>query len=438
MLLAVAGLALLGTYFFMSRQTVADSGWVDPQATVNPSAIAPDLAVLTLAGEPDDRIIRAALDAGERETAYATLAYSVLLPEAVRGGQWLVLANAYRSTDPGRAAVAYQAAGDLAALGAAVGDAARADVSLQTARGYKLIDKAWLTPLFVEQAENLARFSLALLPAQRRDILNQVADAYDQLGQGPVAKVIRDNIATYSLGPGLVREPSEALLPTLRGAVVLPPDVISALSARQQAAAALAARWLDAAPSDRDALAGSLGKALEAEDAARSAFYAASANLSLADSLALLHDRINWLAIKLRVARGDYGVSLVPAWGSQVDALSGELATAYTDLINGYGRQLDTLDPVDAVSARVELLRQAVLWVRLRAVPRPGRRGRAGPPTGRRLTRSVVTAGRRGDDHRQPGRTRLAPLPAGRLAGPARRGPGLKPLSYTNRRPSVG
>ena len=57
------------------------AGWVDPQAAIQAGAIAPDIAVLTLAGEPDDRIIRAALDAGERETAYATLAYSVLLPD---------------------------------------------------------------------------------------------------------------------------------------------------------------------------------------------------------------------------------------------------------------------------------------------------------------------------------------------------------------------
>jgi hypothetical protein len=33
---------------------------------------------------------------------------------------------------------------------------------------------------------------------------------------------------------------------------------------------------------------------------------------------------------------------------------------------------LDTLDPVDAVPARVELLRQAVLWVRLGLFPDAG------------------------------------------------------------------
>jgi flagellar basal body-associated protein FliL len=95
--LAVAGLALIGAYFYLSRQPAsADSGWVNPQALTRASNIAPDLAVLTLAGEPDDRIIRASLDANERETAYATLAYSMLLPDTVRGGQWLVMGQRLR------------------------------------------------------------------------------------------------------------------------------------------------------------------------------------------------------------------------------------------------------------------------------------------------------------------------------------------------------
>lgn len=368
-LLAVAGLVLLGTYFFLSRQTVADTGWVDPHAGIDTNSIAPDVAVLTLAGEPDDRIIRAALDSGEKETAYSTLAYSVLLPDTVRSGQWLTLANAYKASDPGRAAVASQAAVDLSVLGPTLGDSARADISLQAARDAAGSDRAWLAPLLVAQAENIARYSSTLLPAQRRDILNQVAAAYDRLGQAAPARNVRDNIAAYSAGPGTVVESREPLLPTLRGSVVLPPEVIAAISARQQAAATMAARWLDASPSDRDVLSQRLGKALLEEDTARTAFYESASGLSQADSLALLHDKIAWLAAKLRVARKGFGVSLVPEWESQADKLAGELTTAYTDLVNGYGRQLDTLDPADAVPARVELLRQAVLWVRLGLFP---------------------------------------------------------------------
>ncbi|MGE5603186.1 MAG: hypothetical protein ACM30E_09050, partial [Nitrososphaerales archaeon] len=346
-ILAVAGLALLGTYFYLSRQTVAATGWVDPQTVIKAQAVAPDIAVLTLAGEPDDRIIRAALDAGERETADATLAYSVLLPDTVRSGQWQVLANAYQTIDPVRASTAYQAVVDLAALGPTLGDAARADISLQAARGFGAIDKPWLAPLLTAQAENIARYSPTLLPAQRRDLLNQVAAAYERMERPDAARAIRDNIAVYSAGPGLLVERPEPLLPRLRGTVALPVDVIAAMSVRQQAAAAMAARWLGADPAERASLAGELGKALEQEDVARSAFYGSAESLSLADSLALLHDRINWLTIKLRAARGAFGTSLVSAWETQGDTIAGELAAAYTDLINGYGRQLDTLDPVD-------------------------------------------------------------------------------------------
>lgn len=370
--LAIAGLALIGAYFYLSRQATAEVAWVDPQASIDSRLVAPDLAVLTLAGEGDDRIVRAALDAGERETAYATLAYSVLLPDTVRSGQWLILANAYQANDPSRAGAAYQAALDLSALGPALGDSARADISLQVARGFTAIDQSWLAPLAVAQAERIARYSLVLLPGQRRDILTQAASAYERLGQPDAVKNIRDNLAAYSVGPGVAIEPIPPQLPGLRGAVILPADVTAALGARQQVAAVLAARWLAATPGERDGLARTLGQALEQEDAARTAFYGTAASLALPDRLALLHDKVNWLTVKLRAARGAYGVSLVPAWEQQVDAIVAELKTAYTDIINGYGQQLATLGAVETLSARVELLRQGMLWVRLGLFPDQG------------------------------------------------------------------
>jgi hypothetical protein len=159
------------------------------------------------------------------------------------------------------------------------------------------------------------------------------------------------------------------VLPTLRGGVVLPEAVVSALAARQNAAADLAARWLSASGSDRDALAATLGQAFLAEDAARSAFYQTADQLSLADRLALLHDKLAWLVVKYRVAQRGYGVSLVPEWEAQVEEIATALSGAYTELINGYGQQLDTLDATEAVQARVELLRQGVLWTRLGLFP---------------------------------------------------------------------
>ena len=91
--------------------------------------------------------------------------------------------------------------------------------------------------------------------------------------------------------------------------------------------------------------------------------------MSLADRLALMHDKLAWLALKYRVTRRGYGVSLVPEWEAQVADIAAGLSGAYSELINGYGQQLDTLDATESVQARVELLRQGVLWTALRAFP---------------------------------------------------------------------
>ena len=362
--LALAGVALLVAYFLLAREPATSSGWINPIAAVRAEAIAPDLASLPLAGEPDDRVARAALDAGETETAYATLANSMLLPDHLRSGAWLLLGRQFQETDPARAAVAYQAALDLAALAPSLGDMSRADLSLQAARGFAALAQTKSAQLALAQAENIARYSITLLPAPRRTLLGQVADAYQALGDAQAAQGIRAQIDAHAGGPGIALSAATQYLPTLRGDVVLPETVADALAARQAAAADLAARWLSVSGSGRDTLAEGLGQALLAEDVAREEFYLGADELDLADRLALLHDKLAWLAIKYRVAQRGYGVSLVPEWETQVEEIAGALSATFTELINGYGQQLDTLDATEAVQARVELLRQGVLWTR--------------------------------------------------------------------------
>ncbi len=124
-LLAVAGVALLGIYLYLTLQPKSDVRWTSPLGNIQSRQVAPELAVLTLAGENDDRVIHAALDAGETETAYASIAYSLLLPDAVRSGHWLLLAERYRQSEPGRSAMCSLVALDHAALSPALGDIAR-------------------------------------------------------------------------------------------------------------------------------------------------------------------------------------------------------------------------------------------------------------------------------------------------------------------------
>jgi hypothetical protein len=367
--LALAGVALLVTYFVLARQPAVNDAWISPLAGVKTEAIAPDLAVLTLAGEADDRVNRAAIDAGETETAYATLANSLLMTDNLRSGGWLLLARQSLEKDPARAAVAYQAVLDLASLAPSIGDMGRADLSLQAARGFVTLKREKIARLALAQAENVARYSVTLLPAQRRTLLRQVADSYQALGDTTAARGIREHLDANAVGPGIAVNAGSQLLPTLRGGVVLPEAVVSAMAARQNAAADMAARWLSVSGSGRDELANRLGQALLAEDVVRTEFYQTADQLSLADRLALMHDKLAWLALKYRVAQRGFGVSLVPEWEAQVADIATALSSTYTELINGYGQQLDTLDATEAVQARVELLRQGVLWTRLGLFP---------------------------------------------------------------------
>jgi hypothetical protein len=369
LVLAVAGLVLLAGYFSSRRDRAVEIPTQTALTAVAADRVAPDLAVLTLAGEDDERIVRAARDAGELETAYAGLAHSTLLPDSSRSGLWLLLANDLATQDPSRALTALGAAMDMAALAPQLGDLARADISLQSADGYASLGANSAAHLALAQAEAIGRYGLSLLPAQRRTILVRVVDALQKIGDADAALSLSGQLAEASRGPAVQVISPPLLLSSLRGSIVLPPEVAAAISQRQEAAANLAARWLAAEAEERAALATALGDALLAEDQARIDAYDRLGDLAEADRLALLHDQITWLSVKHRVARRGYGVSLVPGWEAQEDAIAQSLAAAYTDLINGYGRQLDTLDAASLDAARVELLRQGLLWSRLGLFP---------------------------------------------------------------------
>jgi hypothetical protein len=363
------GGALLGAYFVLSRRSEVLPAWTSPVDAVDGQRVAPDLALLSLAGESDERVFRAALDAGEKETAYTALAYSLLLPDSVRGGHWLLLTPYCRQVGGTRADVCTQAALDMAALSPTLNDAARADLSLQAARGYGELGQHQPARMSLAQVENIARYSLSLMPAQRRDVLVRLLEAYRSFDDSKAVSSVQALLGEGSSGPGLAGEPARVSLGDLRGSVVLPVSVGTKVAARQQAAAGAAAGWFDADEATRSGLARNLEEALVQEDQARSEFYSAATDLSAADRLAMLHDQIAWLTIKYRVARGDFGVSLVPAWEGQVEQVRAALSEAYTQLINGYGKQVDTLEPASASRARVDLLRQGVLWSRLGLLP---------------------------------------------------------------------
>ncbi len=266
-LLILAGVGLLAAYFFV-QPAPAPTRWLDPVASVRGPAVAPDLAVLPLAGEEEDRVVRASLDANELETAYAGLAYSLLLPDDLRGGHWVLLAQRYAppggqdgaqgqvAADQQRALICYQAVLDEAALSPELNDTTRAGLALQAAMGMAGLGKLDISRLALTEAEGIARYSLTLLPAQRRDILARVVAGFQGLGDQERAGALEAVIDSASAGPGISLPPASDVLATLRGSVVLPVDVTSAIIARQRAAEALAAGWLQAGPDARATVGG--------------------------------------------------------------------------------------------------------------------------------------------------------------------------------------
>jgi hypothetical protein len=73
--------------------------------------------------------------------------------------------------------------------------------------------------------------------------------------------------------------------------------------------------------------------------------------------------------MKVRVARQAFGTALVPEWERGLAEISSELAAVYTDLVNSYGRALDSLDVAESTAGRAQLLQQALLWARLGLFP---------------------------------------------------------------------
>ena len=321
-------------------------------------------------------------DAGELETAYTGLAYSTLLSDSSRSGLWLLLANdLIAQGDAGRALVAYNAAMDLAALAPELSDLARADISLQAADGYAELAAGPAAQLALAQAEEIAaERSFAVAGATPRHSHTRDCRVLRKAGNTDAANALNAQLATAGAGAGVEIAAPSPVLTGLRGSIVLPPEVAATISQRQGAAAALAARWLAAEADERTALASALGDALLAEDAARMDAYARLGDLTDADRLALLYDQVAWQTVKYRVANRAYGVSLVPAWEAQAETIAQGVAAVYTELINSYGRRLDSLDKVSLDAARVELLRQGLLWSELGLFP-----GDAGGELGRQL-----------------------------------------------------
>lgn len=369
-LLAALVIALLaiGGYVWLSSQRDARWTWQNPFLSTDSTRVRPDIAVISLTGERTGPLVQEALTAGEPHSAYAALVADTLLADAERLGLLLPIAQAFEAADAlDMAALTYQQMQSLAALSVLLPDFARAQATLDAAEGFVRIGKQDAALPILAQGEALARASSLLAPVQRQQIAQRLAGIYREIGlqqeAEDAARLARDPRqlpdSRISAGP---------YLPTLQGEFVAPQQLIDAENQRRLAAAAFIEAWDASSGTNLERARTTLAAALLAEDGVREAVYATQLQASPepAERAATLQSKIDWLATKYAIARGDMGVGLVAEWTLAQDRIATQLTRAYDDLAQAYSEGLAGLSSNAAVDlAQVEILRDRLLRGRL-------------------------------------------------------------------------
>ncbi len=328
----------------------------DPLAGVRTQLVLPQLALRQLAGDAGDGLAVQAFQAGQLETARAILTYDTTLAPPNRVGRLAQLARAYQDAgDAEAAAQMYRLTTPAAVLDLTMTPLERAQLLVQTAKGLLAAGQVAGARDAARQAQRIAAQTPDLLPAQRSLVFSDLQAIASDLDDPAFAARIDDLARNPFLSPPGVQIPHR--IDTFAQQLPYDTQLEALIAARRQAAAILADRFTLTGGVDIDPERQALAQALLAEEQARSLFYeqARSGTVSLPQQTWLLQDRINWLATKLRIARLGFGLSLLPEWEQQADALQGELGGAYND----YAAALDAhaaalTSPADQALQRVE------------------------------------------------------------------------------------
>ncbi len=373
-LLLIFGVAMLGAgWFAREAPPPAALAWQAPLDQVSTRDLTPATALLPLAGASGVDALNAALDGGDWESAFALLAYDGSLSDPTRIGALLQLGSRYAvARDKNKAAWCYLDASRIATISPLLSDAIREDAFLQVSAGLQEIQANDAARLAADQAYLIAVYSPVLRREQSSRRLNQVASAYAALGLEALATQARDKANE----PIAIASDDAGFLP--RGPFVipegkLPPSgpVNNALQARVAAAKQVvedvknspprrAADW----PADSLQV---LREALLKEDEARQSYYddQTAQVKEPTVQIALLRDKVNWIGLKFRIARGAFGADLVPDWTKRASALGDEWSDAWGELFNVYRGQASAIPNAQAVhQATEDVLRQELLALR--------------------------------------------------------------------------
>lgn len=370
-LLLSLSVAVIGGAFFLRPNDSADLfAWKPPLEMVDNRALALGTGLLSLSTSSTDAL-NAALDKGQLENALALVAYDYTLPTPSRVGALLQLAERYGAAKDTRKAVwCYQVAAQLATITPEVSDPARLDTDLLASSGLRRLNANDSARWMTDSAFLIAQFS----PVLQRDIrarrLAQISDAYTALNADRLAASARTQASetagtlteSVSTTVRLAFNPSAGKLPVSAA-------VNAAIQARRASAQQLIDDIKDNPPKNPAALpqdfVAQLSDALDQEDRARLAYYDEQMPLAKGPDAqgALLSDKVAWLALKYRIARGAFGFTLVAAWEKDRGTIAADFSDALSELFRVSEAQAAAL-PNGADQAIEDVIRRKLFVAR--------------------------------------------------------------------------
>jgi len=369
--LMTLGSALVGSAIFLREGDLPDAfAWRPPLELVDARALAPETVLLPLTGASAEQAVDAAFDHAHLDNVFALVAYEPFLDDAQRLGALLQLGARYSSAKNTRqAARAYQIAAQLATLSPMFSDATRLDAYLQVSAGLRSLGAQEAARWVTDQAYRLAESAPTLQREQRARRLEQIANAYAALNAPTLSSQVRAQATEAALSMTIPITRTRAPFVPSAGKLAASSDVQAAHQRRLMVAQRLHEDVLDRAPKraqewDAD-LMNELRDALLEEDRARQAYYDEQVTQLPEDALiALQREQIAWLSLKYRLARGAFGVSLVPEWEKERAAIGKALSAAWDAYFRLAYAQATRLPGLERAPAQLDVLLHELFVVR--------------------------------------------------------------------------
>ncbi len=360
-ILLITALALIG--FFVKQPETGKPTTVENSQTVLPQlSIDPALAITQLGGISPEDVINLAIEKSRPGTALATIVSTPSLAPKQTAGTLLLLGEKFsRQNDTARAGLSYRLAGAIATLSPDLSDTLRADVFLQAGSGLATLKDAVYAKIYLDQAYLVATESNYLQPAYRQSILEQLNQAYLSIGETESAR----NSLNAALAPSELtdRNESHLELPAIEP-IPLTEAVQNAEKTRWQAAQKVAKNLVDTGGEVQPENLAALHQALLAEDTEKTAFFAdaLAAEKQLSGKVNIIHRQIEWQSLKYRIARGGFGISLVPEWETNAEQIRSDLTASYEALFRQYSDIIVAIPDASQIDrATEELLRRQLL-----------------------------------------------------------------------------